>query len=204
MISTRRSALLLLTLATLTGGCSTARLASNWIDPAYTAGKFKKVLILGLAPQEGTRNMLEGRMVEEFKKQGVEAVASTTVMPGDRQPTKDDVKAVVEGQGFDGVLISRLIGSRDEVSYTPPTYAVPYPYYNGLYSYYGTVGPMVYSPGYIDQYRVYTIETNVYTVRDAKLVWSVVSETFDPTNINKAVDDFVYLIADELHKDGLL
>ena len=63
---------------------------------------------------------------------------------------------------------------------------------------------MVYSPGYIDSYRVYTVETNVYTVKDAKLVWSVVSETFDPTNINKAVEEFVYLIADELHKDGLL
>ena len=204
MISSRRSALLLLTLATLAGGCGSTRIASNWIDPAYTSGKFKKVLVLGLAPQASTRNLLEGKMVEVFKAEGVETIASTTVMPADREPTKDDVKAVVEGQGFDGVLVSRLVGSRDEVSYTPPTYAVPYPYYHGLYSYYGTVGPMVYSPGYIDQYRVYTVETNVYTVKDAKLVWSVVSETFDPTNINKAVDEFVYLIADELHKDGLL
>ena len=69
---------------------------------------------------------------------------------------------------------------------------------------YGTVGPMVSSPGYIDQYRVYTVETNVYTVKDGKLVWSVVSETFDPTNINKAVEEFVWLIRDELHSDGLL
>lgn len=204
MISTRRSALLALTLATLAAGCGSTRVASNWIDPAYTAGKLKKVLILGLAPQEGTRNLLEGKMVEAFKQEGVEAVAGVSVMPADRQPSKDDVKAVVEGQGYDGVLVSRLIGSRDEVSYTPPTYAVPYPYYHGLYSYYGTVSPMVYSPGYIDQYRVYTVETNVYTVRDAKLVWSVVSETFDPTNINKAVEEFVWLISDELKKDGLL
>lgn len=204
MIATRRLAPLVLTLAMLAGGCGSTRVASNWIDPAYTGGKFKKVLILGLAPQEGTRNLLEGKMVETFKAEGVDAVAGVSVWPADRQPTKDDVKAVVEGQGYDGVLVSRLIGSRDEINYVPPTYAVPYPYYHGLYSYYGTVGPMVSSPGYIDQYRVYTVETNVYTVKDGKLVWSVVSETFDPTNINKAVEEFVWMIRDELHSDGLL
>ena len=68
----------------------------------------------------------------------------------------------------------------------------------------GAVQPAVYQPGYLQSDTVVTVETNVYSVTDDKLLWSGVSETFNPSDVAKAVNDVADAASRELRRQGLL
>jgi len=101
------------------------------------------------------------------------------------------VKVRVRDEGFDSAVIMRLTGVEREVSYVPGRlYAVP-SYYHGFWGYYGWGWRSVYEPGYMRSDRVVNIATNVYSVRDDKLVWASQSETFNPATLRTAVAEVV-------------
>ena len=82
----------------------------------------------------------------------------------------------------------------------------PYPYYSTFYGYYGTVFPVVYSPGYLKEEKKIRIETNFYSTvgPDGELVWTGMSDTFNPSSTKKAIDSVVKLVVKELEKQQLL
>lgn len=49
-----------------------------------------------------------------------------------------------------------------------------------------------------------TIETNVYSVTEDKLLWSGISETFNPSDVAKVVNDIADAASRELRRQGLL
>lgn len=83
---------------------------------------------------------------------------------------------------------------------------MPYPYYGTFYGYYGTVYPVVYSPDYLREERKVRIETNLYFISNADgiLVWTGVTDTFDPKNVHKAINRLVSLIVKQMRTDGVL
>jgi len=62
----------------------------------------------------------------------------------------------------------------------------------------------LYDPGYLRTDTVVTVETNVFSVTDDKLLWSGVSETFNPNDVAKAVNDVADAVSEELRQQGLL
>jgi hypothetical protein len=76
------------------------------------------------------------------------------------------------------VLVTRLIDKETVQNYYPPTYAsVPSAYYGGWYGYYSMGYSYMYSPGYVEENKVYRVETNLYNVNNDKLAWSGLTET---------------------------
>lgn len=58
---------------------------------------------------------------------------------------------------------------------------MPYPFYRTLYGYYGTLAPVIYTPGYLQTVRVAQVETNFYasTPPDGQLVWTGTTNSFN-------------------------
>ena len=48
------------------------------------------------------------------------------------------------------------------------------------------------------------IETNLYSVKDDKLIWVGVSETFNPASVKTAVKEIAAAVVADLRKKGLL
>ena len=48
------------------------------------------------------------------------------------------------------------------------------------------------------------IETNVYAVKDGKLIWGAVSETVHPASIEKAIAEVAQAAAKDLRERGLI
>jgi hypothetical protein len=113
----------------------------------------------------------------------------------------------VRSHQIDAVVVSRLLRIDKEVTSIPSsTYVAPFPYYYSFYGYLGAVYPMVYDPGYTWEDTTVSVETNVYDTRqpDGDLVWTGVSNSFNPKSAKKVADGLAKEVPRQMEKDGLL
>jgi hypothetical protein len=139
---------------------------------------------------------------------GIEAVPGNTILlrPEGTAVNLTYIKTQIRANHIDGVLVSRLVKIDKNITYVPGQPFYPYPYYNTFYGYYGTVYPMVYSPGYLKEEKKIRIETNFYSTAgpEGELVWTGMSDTFNPSSTKKAIDSVVKLVVKELEKEQIL
>jgi hypothetical protein len=84
---------------------------------------------------------------------------------------RNKAKAWVKQEGFDGAVIMRPVAVDKETSYVPgQAYVVP-SHYGSMWGYWGTGWGYAYDPGYVKQDQIVSVEGNVYSVADDKLVW---------------------------------
>jgi hypothetical protein len=91
--------------------------------------------------------------------------------------------------------------------YTPGTgtlHRPPHDYYHNFNDYYGRTHPAVYSPGYLEDVMIVSLETNLYEAEQEMLIWSITSESFNPGSVNSTVKELSKIIVKRLSKDGLL
>jgi hypothetical protein len=64
----------------------------------------------------------------------------------------------------------------------------------------------VYSPDYLREDTTVRVETNVYAVTsgEGELVWTGVSDTFNPRSADKVIDALSKLLVKELTKQSVL
>jgi hypothetical protein len=194
---------------TLTFGKS-SKLLMSWKNPNYAPGKrFNRVLALGLSDKAAIRADFEDALAGQLAERGVEAVPANTILlrPESTQLDLNYLKTQIKENKIDAVVVSRLIKTEIDVTYIPGgAYVVPFPYYNTFYGYYGTVYPVVYSPDYLREDKTVRIETNLYVTSspDGELVWTAITDTFNPSSAHKAINGLVKLIVKQLQNDGVL
>src|SRR5436190_21076684 len=140
----------------LLAGCASTTLQSQWRDPGYTGGPFRKVFVIGLSARDVTaRRIFEDVMVAKLMVVGVQAVPEWQHLPSDGPLPEGAVSAAVDGNGADAVLIARLVGIDTRISVSPV--AVPGPGWYGPYAgwYSGW-----YSAPQVTQYDVVIVETS--------------------------------------------
>jgi hypothetical protein len=82
----------------------------SWRNPAVEQTVFKKLLVIGIGENDGARRLFEDTFAEALAQQGTSAQASWGLLPQSTRLTEGQIRGAVEGGGFDGVLISRLLG----------------------------------------------------------------------------------------------
>ena len=178
-----------LALFALSGCAGGTKLTNVWHDPAFETNSLKKLLVIGVAKSGGVRRTFEDFFVNSLKAEGVDAVASYAVA-GDGAVDSVKVSAVLAQTGCDGVVVTRVTDKKTVDTYYAPTttyVGAPGAYYGGWYGYYSMGYAYQSSPGYTVQNEVVNLETNLYRVSDAKLVYSALSESWleasgDPGN----------------------
>ena len=160
-------------------------------------------MVVGISAKQTPRRLFEDTLVNSFHAKGIEATALYKVRTGADVPDKAMIEAVLKEQSFDAVITTRVIGRDKETQYVPGTVQPP-PYYRGMYSYVDTVYPVVYTPGYLVNDTIVSLESNGYDTASAKLVWSITTEHFNPSDLDKEVNDLATLIINQLEKNGLI
>ncbi|MFN8133972.1 MAG: hypothetical protein U0Z17_01615 [Bacteroidales bacterium] len=96
----------------------------------------------------------------------------------------------------------RLTTIEKSVSYNQGTYYGGY-YGSRGYGYHGYYGGG-YAPGYYSEDKTFMVETNFYSVKDRKLLWSGTTSTLNPSSLDKSLDQIIYTIRYELQKKGII
>ena len=186
-------------MVTVLAGCASTNITNSWVTPDAQPIAFEKTLVVFIHSSEAIRRIAEDRLAQRIGAD--RAVASHTLISQDEVRDTEAARAKVDAGGFDGAVVMRVIGRDQQLTYQP---GMAYPaHYGGFYSYYGYGWPAVYDPGYLRTDTIVTVETNVYSVADDKLLWSGVSETMNPSDVEKAVDDVADAVARELRRQGL-
>jgi hypothetical protein len=185
------------------------KLVASWKNPEYSGPIFRRILVLGMSAKPGVRADFEDALSKLVVRDGIEAIPGNTILlrPEGTQLDLSYLKTQVKEFKIDAVIVSRLVKVDKNITYVPgQPYVMPYPYYGSFYGYYGNVYPMVYSPDYLREDTTVRVETNVYAVSsgEGQLVWTAVSDTFNPSSANKVIDGLSKLIVKELQKEAVL
>ena len=192
----------LLFLAAALTACTTAKPTLEWRDQSYAGGPFDDILIVGIAHQETARRSFENTFVERLAKDKIKATASFALMTAETRPSVESIKAVISDIKFDSVLATHLVGVEEKEVYHPATYRMDT--YRGFYDYYGYVGAYVYEPGYYTRHKKVKLETNLYDAQTEQLVWSMVSETMNPTSDEDLIDAKIKVVVKRLKELKLI
>ena len=186
--------------ATLLGCSATGtRMVNSWRDPAAGPLRFQKVLVLFIAPHQSQRQFGEAELVRLMTR--TKGVAAHSVMTQDEAKDEGKMRAVMAREGYDGAITMRFIGTDQQLSYQSGVYV---PAYSGFWNYYSVAWPMVYDAGYVRTDRRVQMETQVYSMKDDKLVWSGLSESMNPASAQELVDDVAQAVVADLRKQRLI
>lgn len=207
--------------ALLITGCATTQLTSDWKNPSYH-GQPGKILVIGVAKKPAIKRIFEDEFVRQLKERGVNAIASYTLMPDNKQGDHAVIAAQMKEHGADAVLISRLVSKKTvqtyipgTVNYQPANYgnwrhnrspggAYYPPNYGNWRDYYGYGYQTVYTPGYMAEDEYAIIESNLYDAKNDKLIWSAESETGIMGTDQNQIRSYIRVMVDTMAEQKLL
>ncbi len=171
---------------------------------------YRNVLVVSLFKSFDVRRYLEKDIVKQLAARGVAAVASTSLMDTRTPVTRQTFLAMVEAQGSDAVLVTRLVnletGARLRDANPESTYIIRPTYYYNVWS----VELKEYiEPQTLELHHSFVLATQLYSVLKKEPVWAIESTTNVTVGYNERGDTSI--ITDEaksivryLSRDGLL
>jgi hypothetical protein len=200
--------LLLLALTSASG--RSIKMVTSWFNPHYEGQGFHKVLVIGVTQDLQVRADFEDAMAAQIARPGMQTIPGNQILLRPDPKAKPDLNYLreqIRHYQIDAVIVSRLLKVDRKVTTVPSsTYVVPFPYYYSFYGYLDAVYPVVYDPGYTREDTTVIVETNFYATSkpDGDLVWTGVSDSFDPKSAKTVADGLVKEVPKRMEKDGLL
>jgi hypothetical protein len=184
------------------------RMALSWKNPDYSRGRFTNVLVLALNGKAENRAEFEDELAAAITRPEIKATQSYVFLarPNSTPIALNDLKAVIREQNFDAIVVARLTKAEKKTTYVPGQAYNLYPYYGSFAAYYGTVYPVVYSPGYLVNERSAQVETNFYSNEkpDGELVWTGTTNTFNANAPMKVIKELIKVVIKELEKQSVI
>jgi hypothetical protein len=203
IIVTLFSLILLLSLAACIPKGS--KITSSWVDPAQNGYGADNILVMGVSRSETRLKLFENVFVDEFKKVDVQAMASYKVIGNVPDPDRKIIEAAVKKTGASSVLFTRVLDRKSETQTYPGTvHFMPGGFYTGMYGYYDFTYRAVYTPPSAITNKTVRLETNLYDVATAKLIWSAQSESINPELLRTDFEKFVDVLIVDMKKNGVV
>lgn len=202
-----------LSLVILTSCGSGTTIVNSWRDPDISASKeeFKKIMVVALIKDEATRRIVENRIAAI----GPKFHSSYALLNGTNLGLTQEQKIkILQDENYDAVITMRLVDTLKETDYVPGTntsiyysnmaYGATYGY--GFSSWYGMYSPMYYDPGYYQETTYYMVETNVFSLKANKLIWTGTTKSADTSSqdLGLLTDSIIATVMTEMKKDGFI
>lgn len=161
----------------------------------------KKVAALVISQDDSLRVAGEESLVRELSARGLHAVATYRIAPKEELQRAETAKRWFEDASVEGVVAVRPVSTGTRQTYTPGTWVNPY--YSSFWGYYNYGWGSVYLPGTVERETVVVVETTIYSVPRNQLLWAAVSETTNPRDLPRFVEELVKESVKQLHEQGL-
>ena len=185
--------------------CSTSVLVDEWNDPSFHESPLKKILIIAIRKNPVQRRIWEDAFVGELSKKGVMSTSSYKLFP-DALPDTDQIIETVQKNGFDGILVTRILQKETEThyveSYVTSESKLRYnPFRNSYSTYYRDVE----HPGFVDSSTVDRRGIEVWVIRDKeRIIWGATSNTPEGNSLETVKNNIVDLVIPELLRYGII
>jgi len=196
--------LMLAAAASLVNACMSTTLTTSWVDTASPTrlNDFKKILVISAMPDETSRRTSEDKLVSMLQGRGTPSyLYPKNIVKG------VDVTSLIESlkiEGYDGAIVMRLIDVDKELQYTPGAYSTYPTYYRSFSGYYGASWGYYNDPGYYSSTKKFSVETNVYSLNEDKMLWTGITESTDPAGVERMTEEIAAVVKERMIKDGFI
>lgn len=184
--------------------CNSTKITSSWREPdkQVAVDKLNKVLVLALFKDETSSRKAEDQMAGYLNGKGV--VAYNYLDHNFDTKNEDDLREKIKLDGFDGAVTMRLVDVDKEKIYTPGNASLYPSYYRNFSGYYYRSGSYYSNPGYYSTTKTYTVETNVYSLKEDKIIWTGLTETTNPDGVKKLTEEVAKVIYKKMIQEGFI
>jgi hypothetical protein len=179
------------------------KLTSVWKNPGAAGVSFagKKVAALVVTQDDSLRVAGEEALTRELTARGLQGVAAYRMIPKEEMTDAAKAKGWFERAGVEGVVAMRPVRNDTRTIYTPSTWMTSS--YSTLWGWYGYGWGAVYVPGSVSRETLVVVESLIYSVPRNELLWAAASETKNPKELSRFVEDLVKENVKEMRKQGL-
>ena len=193
----------------VTGCSNTTNVTGLWKKSDYTAQPFTSILVVALTGDTGSKFLWENKMATRLRNDGIKTVLTTPIaFPNDQEIDEKEIIEYVNKNNIEAVLVTRLVDTKTETVYYPPTggyYGGQYGYYSRFNSYYSHA--YTRTRGFANTKIIALLETNLYQSNNQELVWSMSSDTVEDDfvrSVRKMVDSASKKVLSNLKKEKLI
>lgn len=176
------------------------QLAGTWRDPNAGPIHFAHPIAVFATTSETFRRMMEDKIAAQL----VNGVPSYRVLASSDISDGAAIRQQLAAGGYDGAVIMRVTNVADRLTYTPGTYWYGGPRYYTFAGYWGTAWGYPFDPAYVTEDQIVSIETQIYSLANDKLIFAARSETTNPRSVSRLGDSVIRHVVKELHKEGLM
>ncbi len=185
--------------------CNSTKLVSQWQAPKTKVEmeKLTKVLVIAFLKSETNRKTAESQMAEYLQGKGIE---SYKYLDADFNRKNDKAwQKQIKADGFDGAIIMRLVDMEKDTVFRPGTFSTSYPdYYRNFDGFYSRNFELYNTPNLYSLTRTYTVETNVYSIKEDKIIWSGITRSVGPDGVDKMTAEISKAVYKKMKKEGFL
>ncbi len=185
----------------LFAACSTGpQIVSEWNQPGYGAGLFKRVMVAGPSGASSVRRSVEDEFVTHLRADGIDALPSYGTISDDQIIDEAKAKEAARKAGADGLLYVRSVRVESKLESTGFYPSTSFGWFGGNFgaSWTGIGGS---SPRY---YNEYTSETTLYDIPKDEIVWTATIKTAEPENARTAIRAYVETVMKTLDEKNLI
>jgi hypothetical protein len=172
-------------------------LINTWHEPNASVLNFRKSVAVFVSTDEGMRRSVEDQLSMKFPN----TMPAYRVIPNAGAENQNTILEKMRGAGFDGAIVMRVLDVQERLTWNPGSYWGPN---YGFGGYWGSSWAYPYNPGYITVNQIVTVETQIYSLAQDKLVFAARSETTDPKNVGKLIRSVMRHIDEELRKSRMM
>lgn len=184
--------------------CSSTRIVSSWCEPnkEIKISNLKKVLVVALFKNETSQHKAEDQMVKYLNGKGLQSY--NYFKSNFNKENEQAIRSKIKNDGFDGAVTMRLIDVDKEKIYTPAETNFYPNYYRNFSGYYYNRWNWSTTPGYYTTTKTFTVETNVYSIKEDKIIWTALTETTNPDGLKNLTDDIAKVVFKQMQKEGFV
>jgi hypothetical protein len=194
----------------ITSCSSFTRITSTWKADKIEPRQYNKVMVLGII-READRNVriqMENHLVADLKDLGYNAFSAYEVYGPKmfQNMTEDQANKKLAGDDVDAVLTIVLLDKLKERYYAPKTviYSPYVMYHNRMWGYYNSLYNRIDDPYYYDVTTKYFWESNFYDLTQNRLLYSVQTQSFEPSSAGDLAHEYGQKIIQSMTKNNVL
>lgn len=188
----------------LLASCSSTTIVNSWRDPNIKihSNQWNKILVVAMLKSETDSRKAEDEMVTYLHGKGVRSYSYLEKNSADIND--EELRKKMRSDGFNAAITMRLIDVDKEKVYVPgQSYLYP-PYYSSFSRYYHRNWIFYSSPGYYVVTKKFIIETILYSIEEDKIIWSGITETYNPRGVSKLTDEIACAIHKKMIAEGFI
>jgi hypothetical protein len=166
----------------------------------------KSFLVIGAGTDEEANSQFETLLVTELKKRGVESYGAKLALDKGTELSKESAIALVKKLDVEGVIVTRLLGTRLEIEKTEKRTEVKVkrPQFESLTDFFVYEYTDIHVEQEFDIAATAVLATDLFSVTNQGRVMSMQSTSFDKNDAESIIKETISEIVNQLKRDNVI